>query len=436
MIQDYSDPKVTLSQIYAAATNGQSAVLGACVIGPNYKICSYDSNGQAARIQGQTAYSPTVGFSAAYPLRGSGDGAVDLDSVRVSARDAELIYQTLSDSYSFTLSSNILTIKKDGAAFYIAGTNNQLAIPVKAGDKVELISPARFLFNAGRTPKAWNEKMLTDNHLKVLFYEEDASKIFANKEIKAGIAITYRDTEKNFGAIKVFTKYPELNSIRKKASPKEECDSLSSIIYTQNRFDLETLYRFHPEQKDVIGSNGKDKRLRNNIFEKVSLFTDCKKTNEDLAIIGVIGNKRCWRYIDSKYIDTAHENLKTWKVIVPRANGKGVLSDVLSTPIVVKPNQGYTQTFIGIGAFSSKNAAEAALKFIKTKFARALLCILKVDQHNEKDTWRMIPLQDFTNNSDIDWSKSIHEIDLQLYKKYNLSEEEVEFIETHVKEMA
>lgn len=136
MIQDYSDPKVTLSQIYAAATNGQSAVLGACVIGPNYKICSYGSNGQAARIQGQTAYSPTVGFSAAYPLRGSGDGAVDLNSVRVSARDAELIYQTLSDSYSFTLSSNILTIKKDGAAFYIAGTNNQLAIPVKAGDKV------------------------------------------------------------------------------------------------------------------------------------------------------------------------------------------------------------------------------------------------------------------------------------------------------------
>ena len=48
----------------------------------------------------------------------------------------------------------------------------------------------------------------------------------------------------------------------------------------------------------------------------------------------------------------------------------------------------------------------------------------------------MIPLQDFTPASDIDWSKSIHEIDLQLYKKYGLSDEEINFIETHVKEMA
>ena len=45
-------------------------------------------------------------------------------------------------------------------------------------------------------------------------------------------------------------------------------------------------------------------------------------------------------------------------------------------------------------------------------------------------------MQDFTANSDIDWSKSIAEIDKQLYKKYCLDEQEIEFIETHVKEMA
>ena len=48
----------------------------------------------------------------------------------------------------------------------------------------------------------------------------------------------------------------------------------------------------------------------------------------------------------------------------------------------------------------------------------------------------MIPLQDFTPASDIDWSKSIHEIDLQLYRKYGLDEKEIAFIESHVKEMA
>ena len=63
----------------------------------------------------------------------------------------------------------------------------------QVADKVELIHPARFLFNAGSTPKAWNQKMLSDPHLKVLHYEQDAKKIFPNTEIIGGIAITYPD---------------------------------------------------------------------------------------------------------------------------------------------------------------------------------------------------------------------------------------------------
>lgn len=59
----------------------------------------------------------------------------------------------------------------------------------------------------------------------------------------------------------------------------------------------------------------------------------------------------------------------------------------------------------------------------------------KVTQDNARSVWVLVPLQDFTPASDIDWSKSIPEIDQQLYKKYDLSPEEIEFIETHVKEM-
>ena len=66
---------------------------------------------------------------------------------------------------------------------------------------------------------------------------------------------------------------------------------------------------------------------------------------------------------------------------------------------------------------------------------RTCLGILKVTQDNNKDTWKYVPLQDFTSQSDIDWSKSISEIDQQLYKKYGLNEAEINFIETHVKEM-
>ena len=76
------------------------------------------------------------------------------------------------------------------------------------------------------------------------------------------------------------------------------------------------------------------------------------------------------------------------------------------------------------------------MKYILSKFARILLGILKVTQGNKPETWSYVPLQDFTAHSDIDWSKLVAEIDQQLYRKYDLTADEIEFIETHVKEMA
>lgn len=324
------------------------------------------------------------------------------------------------------------------------GDNKGFAPPVyhkflesayEIGETVEMIHPARFLFNAGSTPKQWNEQMLQDPHLKVLFFEQDSSQVFSNTDIKGGVAITYHNKSEYIGAIGTFTPYKELNSILKKVALKEEGKSLMSSIYIQNRFDLDTLYSDYPSFRNNIGSNGKDKRFRNNIFDKIPLFVEEKKNDDDIAVIGVINNKRQWRYIPQKYIDTTHENLYKWKVLVVRVNGSGALGEVLSNPIIAAPNEGYTQTFIGIGAFNSKLEAENALKYVKSKFARTMLGTLKITQDNNRETWRMVPLQDFTELSDIDWNKSVSNIDRQLYKKYELSEEEIYFIESKVKEM-
>ena len=107
-----------------------------------------------------------------------------------------------------------------------------------------------------------------------------------------------------------------------------------------------------------------------------------------------------------------------------------VLEKELSTPLI-----GYTQTIISIGAFDTEYAAGSFFKYSKSKFDRGMLGILKITQDNKKSTWTNVPLQDFTASSDIDWSKSIPEIDAQLYAKYGLSAEEVEFIEKNVKAM-
>lgn len=301
-------------------------------------------------------------------------------------------------------------------------------------DNVELIHPARFLFNAGSTPKAWNEKMLKDTHFKVLDYEVVSSNVFPGTDIKGGVAVTFRSENRSYGPIRVFTAFPELTSIYKKAGAKENQPSLADTVYTQVRFDLESLYVDYPSYKDVIGSNGKDKRFRNNIFDKIAAFSD-KQQDEDYRILGIQKNKRVWKFIPKKYVDSNHENLMNWKVLVPRANGSGALGEVLSTPLIGEPLIGYTQSFIGIGSFSTKDEADACLLYIKSKFARTLLGILKITQDNDRGVWRYIPLQDFTSTSDIDWSQSVADVDKQLYKKYGLDEKEISFIESHVKEM-
>jgi hypothetical protein len=132
--------------------------------------------------------------------------------------------------------------------------------------------------------------------------------------------------------------------------------------------------------------------------------------------------------VRSDYISN-HISLSKYKVFVGASNGaSGTLCDVaarmISTPLLGTPFVGTTQTFLTVGSFDTEDEAKAALKYVRSKFARALLGVLKVTQHNTSEKWKYVPLQDFTSASDIDWTKTVREIDQQLYKKYGLDETE------------
>lgn len=303
----------------------------------------------------------------------------------------------------------------------------------KLGEKVSFIHPARFLFNAGKTPKDWNEKMLNDEHYKVVQYWANSGDVFPTVDIKGGVAVTYWDKNKTFEKIGTFVAHEPLRTALEKVLAIKGFKSLTDSIYPQNKYEFSTLYKDYPHYKNIIGSDGADKRLRPNAFDKLDVFTENQSKGE-IPIHGLIKNKRVIRFINSKYIE-ASENLDKYKVLVPKANGSGAIGEVLSTPIVGEPIVGSTQTFLSVGKFNTQEEAENCMKYIKTKFARAMLGTLKVTQDNPRETWLNVPLQDFTTNSDIDWSKSVSEIDKQLYKKYNLSKEEIAFIESKVREM-
>lgn len=317
-------------------------------------------------------------------------------------------------------------------------------------EKAEFITPARFLFNAGKTPKDWNRKMLQDKHFKVMSYEDNAANVFPNTDIKGGVAVTYRDENKDFGAIDIFVSEPTLNSILHKVITRQDFKPVSDEVYAPESYKFtDEMYKEHPEIKQMtfvykgkVGpliSKGHDYDVTSNIFEKLDniVFFEKKPVDgeEYIRIEGRKDNQRCVRWIKEKYIAN-HENLNKYKMLFPKANGSGRFGEPMTLPLIAEPGEGHTQTFISIGKCKSRIEADNEMKYVQTKFARTLLGILKVTQDNKKGVWKYVPLQDFTPKSDIDWSKSIHEIDLQLYKKYGLSADEINFIETHVKEMA
>lgn len=298
-----------------------------------------------------------------------------------------------------------------------------------------MIHPARFLFKAGKTPKDWNEKILSDPHFKVVDYWAKSIDVFNNVDVKGGIAITMWNENEKCGPIGFFSPYPEVRNILNKVQSYKP-QKFSDIVYPRDLYKLtDKLYTENP-WAESRQSQGHRLDIGSSIFDVFpELFLDDAPNKfEYIGLYGLFGRDRVTKWIKRNYVKLP-DNIDKFKVLVPKSNGSGAIGEALSTPIVGVPKIGHTLTFLSIGCFDKASYAEACLKYIKTRFARLLLGTLKVTQDNPKDTWANVPMQDFTENSDIDWSKSVEEIDTQLYIKYNLSDEEISFIESMIKPM-
>lgn len=306
----------------------------------------------------------------------------------------------------------------------------------KIGNKALLITPARFLFNAGQTPKNWNNKMLNDEQVKVVKYWLKSNEVFSATDIKGGVAITYRDSENIFGKIGTFTVFETLNSIVQKVENRSDFSPFSEIVYPQGIYRFSNkFFEDFPEAEQLQGKGTKNKIVSKSFTNfNFAFFNNVENEDEYVKILGRSGTERTYKFIKKEYIDFP-EPFVSYNIFVPEANGSGALGEVLSTPLIGEPLIGHTDTFLTIGNVTTEFEVNALLKYIKSKFARALLGVLKITQHNSRSTWAKVPLQDFTSSSDIDWSQSVAEIDAQLYKKYGLSQKEIDFIESKVREM-
>ena len=300
---------------------------------------------------------------------------------------------------------------------------------------ISLIIPSRW-FAAGRDNLLgdFRKQMLNDGNVRKLVTFDDSKVLFSNVEIKGGCCYYIEDlnykgdceytlvesesiqTERiSLNAFDVLIRHPRLAKIVKKIMDIiKDAPCVDSIISSDTPFGIPT-------------------KPTNNAKTQFTL-TPHKIDDNSVALYYVEDLKRCIAYVDRHSIKKNYQDIDKPKAFIPEAGGSGNDTKVLGNPEYAPANSVCSQSYL-YAAFSSDEEAINFTKYIRTRFLRVLVSAKKITQHATNRVYSYVPLQDFTNQSDIDWNKSIHEIDQQLYAKYNLSEDEIEFIEKMIKPM-
>ena len=195
----------------------------------------------------------------------------------------------------------------------------------EVADVVEMIHPARFLFNAGSTPKEWNNKMLQNEHLKILYYEADATKIFPNTSITGGVAITYHDINKKYMPVEVFVPFLELNTIRQKVVGASDFREFGTIMSGRTPYLFTNEMHVENPCASESLSQGHLYDISSNAFVALPLiFLEIEPEDKDkyYRVLGRCNNSRVYRWIKKKYVRGRIEKyIGTWKIFLPKANG-------------------------------------------------------------------------------------------------------------------
>lgn len=324
-------------------------------------------------------------------------------------------------------------------------------IAVKLADRVSLVMPARWMSGEDgpyKETSGFVGRMKKYGIEKFVLYP-NSQDVFKGVDIKGGICYFLLNSSYtgnvNYTLVEhgesyeqnvtfnnklddnIIVRYPELISIIDKIDYgssdnfKESLASMKTLVSSWNPYGFIS-----------------DLFVKNN--EGVKRISENRESKDDWEVIGLLKGKRVIRYIPNNELKKNIEGAMSYKVLIPRANGSGVFGEVFSTPMLGVPMLGVpmlvaTDTFLQVGRFDNKDEASNLLKYVKTKFFRAMVGVKKTAVFNYKDSFTFVPIQNFSIKSDINWSNSISDIDKQLYDKYKLNDKEISFIENRVRAM-
>ncbi len=302
---------------------------------------------------------------------------------------------------------------------------------------ISMIIPSRWQVG-GKGLNDFREMMLKDRHIIKMVDFVNSKDCFSGVDIKGGVCYFLRDSSKE-EECEITTYYSGRTPLLSKRYLLDDEDNI--FIRDYRLIPIKNKVNFENNSFSSIASVSRPYGLRTDAIENISKYclpkmNDTKTENvQEIEILGLLKNKRVKKYVPLNYPFPKIGKLSQYKIFISKAYGCGAIGEEMATPILATPMQACTETFIEIGGFDNKNEAENCLKYIKTKFFRLLVGLKKITQDATAKVYKFVPLQNFTDKSDIDWSKSISDIDKQLYQKYNLTVDEINLIEELIKPM-
>lgn len=294
---------------------------------------------------------------------------------------------------------------------------------------ISLITPSRW-FSGGMGLDGFRNEMLNDKRIKAMVDYTNAKDVFPNTSISGGVNFfiwkedynglcTFTNTtngetttmERDLSEFPVLVRYNKAVNIIHKVE-KGNVNKLTQITSGLMPFGLSTSYRGRKNSSEV---------------DKLVLH----------ASNGV-------SYISEEEINKGKEFIDKYQVLVSKTGAEhagepskdGTFRVIPSSMKVIGPNEVCTHSYFLVGCFKEKELADNVYRYLRTRFVRFLMLMSMSGFGLSKLVMGFVPLEDFTNNSDIKWNVSEKEIERQLYKKYKLTQDEIRFIESNVKEMS
>ena len=294
-------------------------------------------------------------------------------------------------------------------------------------NNVSMIIPAKW-YTGGKGLDEFRANMLNDKQLVKLFDYEDSRDCFPTVDIAGGVCYflwnkgsdnkcvvtsilgSFRNESTRYlNEHDTFIRNQKVLDIINKVKSQTFTGFLSQTVYSRKPFGIRSFQRGFPA-----------------------------KPGRNISLFGSDGIT----YMEEKDVPQNKEIVDKWKVIMSKASAEHAgqtdangRKRIVSRLEVLPPYTICTESYLLLDIFDNEEEAQNLKKYIRTCFTRFLLASILITQNIVRDKFKFVPIQNYKNNSDIDWSQSIPDIDRQLYTKYNLSDDEIAIIEKMIKPM-